>query len=236
MIKFSGIQKTSLIDYPEHISAILFTQGCNLRCPYCHNPALIPENFKNGYLEEEQVLDFLEKRKGKIDGITITGGEPLMQNIDDLKSFLFRIKEKGLKVKLDTNGSYPRKLLLLSDIGLIDYIAMDVKMPYDRYKSLGSKIDILKFSRSVYNIYQAKENYGIQYEFRTTVVPGMHTVEDIKKIASHIKDADYYYIQNFKGEVTYNKKLHGINGFNDEKLEQFKKAAEEYIDNVRIRN
>jgi pyruvate formate lyase activating enzyme len=238
MIKFAGIQKTSLMDYPEHISTILFTQGCNLRCPYCHNPSLISEDIKDkeNLINEDEILMFLNERKGKIDGVTITGGEPLMQDIDDLKLFLEKVKTMGLKVKIDTNGSYPKKLLYLASSGLIDYIAMDFKMPYERYGSLGGKINLDKIKRSLYNIYQAKEKYDVQYEIRTTVVPGMHESEDIREIAYQIINSDWYFIQNFKGDSTYNKELCGKNGFSEKKLKEFKSIAEEYIDNVRIRN
>jgi pyruvate formate lyase activating enzyme len=190
-MKIGGFQKTSLLDYPDRISAIVWTSGCNFRCPFCYNPGLALG--EGNVFPEEEILLFLAKRKGLVDGVVVTGGEPLMQ--DDLPSFLQKIKSLGFLVKVDTNGSYPEKLQSLLELQLADYIAMDIKAPKEKYQRLvGVPVDIAKIQTSIELIRQ----HVPQYEFRTTFVPTLLSKEDIIAIAHWLEGADRYILQQFK--------------------------------------
>lgn len=194
-MNIGGLQKTSLTDYPGQISAIVFTQGCNLRCPYCYNHNLNAMENDEGNISEKEVLDFLEKRKGKLDAVVVTGGEPTLQ--ESLKDFLTRVKEKGYAVKLDTNGTHPEKIEELYKGGLLDYIALDLKAPWEKYeKVVGVKIDTEKL-RQTYN-YVLNEN--IPHEFRTTLVPSLLSKEDISRMGEVIQGAQAWYLQRFMSE------------------------------------
>ncbi len=194
-MKIGGFQKFSLIDYPQKLSAIIFTSSCCFRCFFCYNPELVlPEQIKKqAKISEKEILDFLEQRKGLLQGIVITGGEPLMHK--DIDLFLKKIKKLGYSIKLDTNGFNPELLQELIDKNLIDYIAMDIKGPKEKYEQItGVKINIKKIEKSIEII----KNSGIDYEFRTTLIPGFLNKEDILSIARWIKGAKKYYLQNFK--------------------------------------
>ncbi|MGC9344788.1 MAG: anaerobic ribonucleoside-triphosphate reductase activating protein, partial [Bacteroidales bacterium] len=196
-MNLAGLQPTSLIDYPGTICAVVFTQGCNLTCPFCHNPGLIPYQGPDHFPEEE-FFAFLEKRKGKLDGISITGGEPLLQ--PDLIPFIKRINEMGFKVKLDTNGTLPKKLKEIINSGLLDFLAMDIKSSLQNYSKAvgGIDIDVEKIKKSVELIRDFQK-----YEFRTTVVPGLVSEQDIKAIGSWLEGIKNFSIQQFKNENTY---------------------------------
>lgn len=186
-----GLKKTSLLDYPEKISAIVFTQGCNFRCGYCHNPGLL-KNSENGSLSIESFFEFLKTRQGKLDGVVITGGEPTLQ--PDLKPFIQRVKELGFFVKLDTNGCNPDIIEDLINKKIVDYIAMDIKAPLEKYSNITNvNIDLDKIKQSIYLIMKS----GIDYEFRTTVVKSQLTLDDFDKIALLINGAKKYYLQKF---------------------------------------
>jgi len=190
-MKIGGFQKTSLLDYPDRISAIVWTNGCNFRCPFCYNPSLALG--KSNVFPEEEILSFLSKRKGLVEGVVVTGGEPFMQ--DDLPVFLTKIKSLGFLVKVDTNGSYPEKLKALIENQLVDYVAMDVKAPKEKYPQLaGVAVDVSQISVSIDLIRQKVP----QYEFRTTFVPKLLVKEDIVAIAQWLQGADRYYLQQFK--------------------------------------
>lgn len=191
-MKIGGLHKFSLIDFPQNTSAIIFTQGCNFKCPFCHNPELVlPSLFTNDYSEDE-ILTFLKKRKGLLDGVVITGGEPTIQK--NLKQFLKKIKKIGFLIKLDTNGSNPDVLKKLINLQLTDYIAMDIKAPYNKYKLLsGIEINTSNIKKSI----QIIENSGVSYEFRTTVIPNYLNADDLMDIVSYVKDKPKYKIQNF---------------------------------------
>ena len=230
-MKISGIQKTSAIDYPDHLTTIIFTQGCNLTCPYCHNPNLIPDNSdSNQYLPLKQFWGFINKRKNLIDGVTITGGEPALQ--PDLMEVITKIKNLDLKVKLDTNGTKPEVIKKLLDNNLIDYIAQDVKFPLGQYDSIATK----DFTQEIQKTIDLIKNSNIDYEFRTTVVPRLHTTEDIEKISALLENAEQYYIQNFKPNNTLDPNLKEKRGFPPAKLQEFKEIAADYIYKVEIRN
>lgn len=186
----AGLQKTTFIDFPEKIACIVFTQGCNFRCGYCHNPELF-EN-KEPTLSVSAFFEFLNKRKGKLDGVVITGGEPTLQK--DLKEFVKQIKDLGFAVKLDTNGTNPEILKELIHENLLDYIAMDIKAPLEKYKNIVNvDFDTKKIKNSIDFIMSC----GIDYEFRTTVLKSQLSLEDFEEIGNLIKRAKKYYLQEF---------------------------------------
>lgn len=190
-MKIGGFQKTSLLDYPDRISAIVWTSGCSFRCPFCYN-----KNLALGTAElfpEEEILSFLSKRKALLEGVVISGGEPLLH--DDIVDFVKRIKDLRLLVKIDTNGSFPERLSELLEKQLVDYVAMDVKAPKKKYPQLiGVNTDLSKIEASI-DILKTK---APAYEFKTTFIPGLLTKEDIIEIAQWLKGADAYFLQQFK--------------------------------------
>lgn len=208
-----GLQKTSLIDYPNKISCVIFTQGCNFRCPFCHNPELVKINKKNK-IKIEEVFTFLKKRKGLLDGVVICGGEPLLQ--DDLLDFMLTIKKMGYAIKLDTNGSFPKKLAEFISSSVVDYIAMDVKAPLEKYKIVtNSNVNTADIKKSIDIIINSDK----EYEFRTTIVETQLSKEDILKIAELIRGAKLYVLQHFSSQKTLNKEFSkktsfSVNNFN----------------------
>lgn len=228
-MQFSGFQKLTLLDFPEKTACTLFTAGCNFRCPFCHNAALVTHIDNTNHFSEEYVLDYLKKRKGVLDGVCITGGEPLMHI--DLPDFIKKVKELGYSVKLDTNGSYPDELSKLIDSGLIDYVAMDIKNAPEKYiETADCSEDCLEtVKQSVEILKQGK----IDFEFRTTVVKEYHTAEDIKKIAEWIHPAKKYFLQNFidSGDLIKN----NLSAVSRETLEFMRYIAQDTIPNTQIR-
>lgn len=205
LMKIAGMQKTSLIDYPEKLSCVIFTQGCNMNCGYCHNRALIYRQPKNGLIKETDVLSFLEKRRGLLDGVVVTGGEPTLQK--DLSGFLEKVRNMGYKIKLDTNGTSPDVLLQLLDRGLLDYIAMDVKAPLCKYRQVCcSSVDPEKLSDSIGILKEGRT----EYEFRTTYAPELND-KDLLEITGIIRGARRYVVQQYrevdKTEGTYTGKV-----------------------------
>lgn len=197
MIKIGGFQPFSLSDYPGYISCIVFTQGCNFRCKYCHNPSLVlPELFGN-LIPEADVLAFLEGRKGDLDGVVITGGEPTIQA--ELPEFIGKVKALGFKVKLDTNGSNPRMIQELIKLGLIDYCAMDIKTSWERYPDVvGVDVDIESLKQSLLIILAS----GIPCEFRTTHDGSLVTETDLRTIRGYLPDDSMLKIQPCRKKVT----------------------------------
>ena len=194
-MKIGGFDKFSLVDFPGKISAIIFTQGCNFRCPFCHNGHLLPMTSKNNLISEKEILSFLKTRKNKLDGIVITGGEPTLQK--DLKLFIKVIKSEGFKIKLDTNGSNPEVLQTLLKSQLLDYIAMDVKAPWEKYNLLtGVKVNIENLKKSISII----ANSGINHEFRTTFVEPLLDEDDKVKILEMIPLNSFHHFQKFNPE------------------------------------
>ncbi|HDH87356.1 MAG TPA: anaerobic ribonucleoside-triphosphate reductase activating protein, partial [Desulfobacteraceae bacterium] len=187
-----GFQRFSLIDYPDKICAIVFTQGCNFRCPYCHNPELVDPKKFGIELKEDEILSFLGRRKGKLNAVTITGGEPLLQT--DLSPFLSAIKRLGYLVKLDTNGSFPSRLKKIIELESVDYVAMDIKTSLAKYPQvIKTKIDTRKILDSIRLIMDS----GLDYEFRTTIVKALFEKDDFYKIGQLIKNARLYVLQKF---------------------------------------
>ncbi len=187
-----GFQKLTLLDFPGRTACTVFTGGCNYRCPFCHNAVLVTGD-EGEYYTEEEIFGHLEKRRGIIDGVAITGGEPLLQK--DIESFLYEIKDRGFAVKLDTNGSFPEKLEGILQLGLADYVAMDIKNRPEKYaETVGvENFDIAPVRRSI----ELLMNSGVEYEFRTTVVSDFHTADDIEALAEWIKGTKRYFLQNF---------------------------------------
>lgn len=223
-----GFQKTSLIDYPDKISAIVFTQGCNFRCGYCHNPELIESN--NPLIAEESILTFLTSRIGKIDAVVITGGEPTLQK--GLIDFIKKIKKLGYHVKLDTNGSSPEMLSELIQQQLLDYIAMDIKGPLEKYENITNvKLDIESIKQSINLII----NSNINYEFRTTVLKSQLNIEDFKSISDLIQGATTYYLQQFVPSKTLNSDFLKEKSYTIEELTQIKDLLSKSIKNIYIR-
>jgi pyruvate formate lyase activating enzyme len=197
----AGLTKLSLLDYPEKISCIVFTQGCVFSCPFCHNPDLLkikPKDSKDT-LPVLEFFEFLKSRIGKLEAVTITGGEPTVHT--DLLEFIAKIKELGFLVKLDSNGIRPDVLEKAIELHLVDYFAMDIKHTWDKYHlATGKKINIENLKKSK-NIIQ---NSGLDYEFRTTVVPGIHQGSDFEEIGNIVKGAKNYYLQEFRSNVVLN--------------------------------
>lgn len=190
-MKISGFDKLTLLNYPDKLACTIFTSGCNLRCPFCHNSGLVTNNYNE--ISFDSVYEYLKKRVGILDGVCITGGEPLIHA--DIKDYIKKIKDLGYLVKIDTNGCNPKLLKELIDLKLVDYIAMDIKNIYSKYDiTSGVKVNIDNIKKSISII----ENSGIDYEFRTTIVKEFHSTQDIKEILSYISSNSNYYIQNFK--------------------------------------
>lgn len=230
-----GLQKFTLIDYPGKIAATVFTIGCNFLCSFCHNPELVdPLLMKNQpALSESEIFEFLEKRKGDLEGVCVTGGEPTLHK--DLAGFLSRIKSLGFSVKLDTNGSHPEMLENLIKEKLVDYIAMDIKAPFGRYEEITGVANLEKIKKSVDLI----KNSGLDYEFRTTVVPKFHTKEDIIQIAKEIsppeKPAKKYFLQQFYPTKTLDPELKKEKGYSSQELADFCEAVKDYFEHCRVR-
>lgn len=191
-MKIGGFQKFSLIDYPGKISGVIFTQGCNFRCFYCHNPELVYPHLFGIPLAEEEIMDFLKRRKKQLEAIVISGGEPTIQ--EDLVSFLNTVKTLGYAVKLDTNGTNPSVIRELVRRKLVDYIAMDIKAPFKKYPDLVKvKVDLSRIKESIEII----ENSSLEYEFRTTYIPSFLTSKDLLKILLLIKNKSKFTVQEF---------------------------------------
>ena len=191
-MKIGYVQKTSFIDFPGKISAVVFMQGCNFRCPYCHNPELVDPDRYGDIIFMGDVYSYLEKRRGKLDAVVITGGEPTLQS--GLIGFMHRVKSMGYLVKLDTNGSRPKVIQEALTNNLLDYLAMDIKAPWDKYSHVaGSLVNITHIKKSIEMIIAS----DIAYEFRTTLVNSLLDSGDVLKIAKTIKDAKLYVLQKF---------------------------------------
>jgi pyruvate formate lyase activating enzyme len=230
-MRIGGIQKLTLIDYPGVIAATVFTVGCSFRCPFCHNPELVLRaQFPSANKMEEEFFQHLAKRKGKLEGVCITGGEPTIQ--PGILDFMKKIKALGFLVKLDSNGTRPDVLRKVIQGKLADYIAMDIKnQPKNYSKTVGLKADVKRIKLSLEMIM----NSGIPYEFRTTVVPGIHTEEDFLKIAEWIRGAKTYYLQEYRETRILDPKLKKKTKGKTLDLKKISKIMSEYVKNVGIR-
>ena len=224
-----GLQKLSMVDYPGKLAATVFTGGCNLRCPFCHNALLVTRLSESPRLDTEEVLRFLKSRRGLLDAVVLSGGEPLLQS--DAADFLAAVKDMGYLVKLDTNGCYPKALWDILNRNLVDYVAMDIKNSKEKYAvTVGIPgLDITGVEESIHLIRQS----GVDYEFRTTAVRQLHTAEDFAAIGRWLQGSKNYYIQNFVDSGN----LIGSNmsGFSKEELESFTQALTSDFEFISIR-
>ena len=227
-MKICGLQKTTLLDFPGHVAATIFTGGCNFRCPFCHNSDLLGQDAEAAFSEEE-VLKFLTKRRGILEGVAITGGEPTLQ--PDLRSFIQKVRELGYKIKLDTNGSRPDVLRALCEEGLIDYVAMDIKTCKERYP-LVSGIPSLQIEGIIESVDFLKQS-SIPYEFRTTVVRELHSAEDFVRIGEWIAGCSNYYLQNFVDSDHI--LVSGFSSCSKEELMEFRNIVKPYVVHAELR-
>lgn len=230
-MRIGGFQKMTLIDYPGKLAATVFTVGCSFRCGFCHNPELVlPEKFPPHGKQEAEFFKHLISRQGKLEGVCITGGEPTIQ--PDIIGFIEKIKKMGFLVKLDSNGSRPDILRKIIKAGIVDFIAMDIKNSPRKYAlTIGMKYDIIKIKRSVKMIMSS----GIDYEFRTTVVPGIHDEKDFEEIGKWIKGSKVYYLQEYRERHILDSKLKKETAGKTLDLQKIKKMLEACIENVGIR-
>ena len=228
-MRIVGLMKTTLLDYPDKVASTIFTGGCNFRCPYCHNGDLVLDFANMEPYSEEEIFEHLNKRKNTLNGVCITGGEPTLQA--DLPEFIKKVKDLGLLVKLDSNGTNPDMIRKLLDDKLLDYIAMDIKHCKERYNEVAcmKNYNIKPIEESV-NIIM---NSDIDYEFRTTVVSQFHEIQDIEKIGKWIAGAKRYFLQNFEDHGTCIQS--GLSGVGTKTLEEMKETAKPYVKEIEIR-
>ncbi len=228
-MKIYGLQKLSMVDYPEKVAATVFTGGCNLRCPFCHNALLVTRLSESPLLETGEVLRFLGKRRGLLDGVVLSGGEPLLQR--DAADFLQEVKDMGFAVKLDTNGCFPEALAAILDRKLADYVAMDVKNVPEKY---AMTVGLADFDPSpIRESCALLAESGVDYEFRTTVVREYHTLEDVRAIGQWLQGAPRYYLQHF--EDSGNLIGAGLHGMDGEQMARMAEAARPYFGMVQVR-
>jgi pyruvate formate lyase activating enzyme len=234
-VKLAGLQKTTLIDFPGKVACTVFTRGCNLRCPYCHNPELIPcDSDGHDLLAEEDFFSFLQSRRGLLDGVCITGGEPTIQ--PDLVEFAEKVRDLGFFVKLDTNGTRPQTLKALLEERVLDFVAMDVKTTKENYdRELGFDGDAGVIAESIGII---KES-GVEYEFRTTVVPDLVGEAELFAIGEMIArggPAGRYALQNFRSGKVLSAEFQDRKGYPPQELEKFRKIMGSFAKIVEIRD
>ena len=228
-MQIHGLNKTTLLDYPEHVAATVFTGGCNFCCPFCHNGDLVLRAKEYPTILEEEVLAFLQKRKNILSGVCITGGEPTLQ--PDLPEFIRKIKAMGYLVKLDTNGYRPEVLRALLEENLLDYVAMDIKNCKEKYDTTVGveRLDINRIEESVILLKEGK----IPYEFRTTVVRELHTPEDFEATGAWIQGARACFLQSYRDNDNVIQK--GYSAYSKEELEVFVKVLQKYVKRVELR-
>ncbi len=226
---FGGLEKFTLIDYPGKTACMVYTIGCNFRCPYCHNPELVDETIENK-ISEEEVLFFLKSRKNILEGLVITGGEPTMHR--DLPEFIQKVRQLGFMVKLDSNGTNPSMLKLLTEKNLVDYVAMDIKSPLSKYSQTASRpVDVKAIRKSIGILMSS----AIDYEFRTTLVKILLSPEDIEEIGREIKGAKKYFFQKFIPTKILNPQFLKKTTYSDEELSDLQKKMNTYVQYCGIR-
>lgn len=228
-MKLYGFQKLTLLDFPGHTAATVFTGGCNLRCPFCHNALLVESVEELELIEPETVLSYLKKRQGILDGLAITGGEPLLNT--DIRPFIEAVRSLGMKVKLDTNGFYPERLRELVEEGLIDYVAVDVKNTPEKYPLTTGirELSLEPFRKTLSFLLSGV----VPYEFRTTVVRELHTPDDIGKIGQWIQGAERYFLQCFvdSGETIQS----GFSAPSLETIKEMRDRAKPFVKEIGVR-
>lgn len=226
---FGGMEKFTLIDYPGKIACMVYTIGCNFRCPYCHNPELVDETVETRITEPE-FFCFLSARRDMLDGVVITGGEPTMH--DDLPDFMREVKNRGFLVKLDSNGTRPEMLRETIEQGLVDYIAMDIKSPLATYGNVAARpVDTKAIRESVKLLIGS----NIEYEFRTTLIKGMLSPKDIEQIGKEIRGAKRYVLQKFVSTKILNPQFKNKVSYSDEEMKGFQKTLNTYVSHCSIR-
>ena len=232
----TAVNKLTLVDYPGQLAAIIFTGGCNIRCGYCHNADFVLperlEKIKNSFIPFEAVKNFLESRKGLLDAVVFCGGEPTLQS--DLIEKCKEVKAMGFKVKVDTNGLSPETIQKLLNAKAVDYFAMDLKSSLDESysKITGTKIDTSKLQKSI----QLIQNSGVDYEFRSTILPDFHTKEVLEQMAKTIKGSPLWALQNFRNKSTLDKSFEKKSGFTKQALEEIQELVKPYVKRVEIRS
>ena len=226
-----GLRKITLLDYPGLVAYTVFTFGCNFRCPFCHNASLVNFSDGDGSLELGEIVDFLRSRGKKLDGVCVTGGEALMHR--DIDELLVNIHELGLRVKVDTNGSFPEALQRIIDAGLVDYVAMDIKNSPEKYAETCGKSDVLeKVKKSVDILLHGGK---VDYEFRTTVVDGFHEAADFAAIGSWIAGAKRYFLQEFVDSGDLLDKERPMGALAEEKMQACLEKVKNFVPNSAIR-
>ncbi len=228
----AGFQKLTLLDFPGRCAATVFTPGCNFKCPFCHNASLVKDASADNYAPE-RILEFLNERKGKLTGLAISGGEPLMQS--DIAAFMTEVKSIGYALKLDTNGSYPERLKEIIDRRLVDYIALDLKNSRSSYpKTIGLNDEaaarvLAKINTSLELI----KNSGVEFELRSTIVRELHTAEDIEEMAKTAGPVEHYFLQGFKdsGDIL----CEGYSAWDNNSMHAFLDIAKKYSPNAQLR-
>lgn len=226
-MNFAGMQKLTLLDYPGKVACIVFTKGCNFRCPFCHNASLV-EGGQGPLISGTEVLAFLSKRMGVLEGICISGGEPLLQK--DIADFMRKVKKLGYAIKLDTNGSNPEILKELIREGLVDYVAMDIKNSFAKYdQTCGTEVDISKIKKSI----EILKTSGIDYEFRTTLVNELHTLSDVEEIGKELKGNSKYFLQSFvdSGDIL----CPGMSAIDEKTVKKMEEKVRENLPNAVVR-
>ncbi len=226
-----GLQKLTLLDYPEKVACTVFTSGCNFRCPFCHNAPLVIGTEEVETYSEEYIFSFLKKRQRILDGVCVSGGEPLLQN--DIERFLGKVKELGFAVKIDTNGSFPQTLKKLVRSGLVDYVAMDIKNSPKQYCRTAGIDESWAYMEQIQESVAFLLEHPVVYEFRTTVIQGYHTREAFKEIGQWIQGAERYFLQSFfdSGELIGE----GINGCEKAEMQVFAEIVRPYVQKVELR-
>lgn len=230
-MKIQGLQKLTLLDYPEKVACTIFTAGCNFRCPFCHNASLVLGTGQGSMYSEDDIFAFLNKRQGILDGVCISGGEPLLQA--DIELFLEKVKALGFSVKLDTNGSFPKKLKELVKKELVDYVAMDIKNSPEQYCRTAGIAEQETVVERVRESAAFLLEHPVAYEFRTTVVQGYHTRKSFEEIGHWIQGAEKYFLQAFadSGELIDQNTA----GLEKTEMEELAEVVKQKIPNVQIR-
>lgn len=224
-MRFAGFQKTSLIDYPDRVASVLFTAGCNLRCPYCHNGELV-EGYTGPFQEEEDIIEILLRRKRYVDSIVVTGGEPTLD--PGLPAFLGRMRGHGFDIKLDTNGLKPDALR--ECLPYLSYVAMDVKTSLENYKLVGIE-DAAQVLESIKLIMDS----GLDYEFRCTAVPGIVETETVQKMGEMVRGAKRFVFQQYKPEKTLDPTYNDVNPYTEERIREFAAIMKDYAKKILLR-
>lgn len=229
-VKIKGFIQTSLIDYPGKIASIVFFPRCNFSCSFCFNPEMVRDSEELREINPQEVFDYIESQRKWIDGVCLTGGEPTLQ--EGLMDFISEIKKMGFLVKLDTNGTNPEVLKKLLEKKLLDYVAMDIKAPLEKYEKVaGCKVNLENIKKSVELI----RSSGIEYEFRTTVVPKQLDKDDIRAIGEWLDGSKRYFLQQFRPEKTLDKSFQGKSQYTPEQLKEFTDSIKNHFEKVEVR-